>query len=91
MIAQSHIPCRGNRDRAAFTLQSIRIPGLSRFRQCSIVTVHTAGLRCLPGILNGMIVLCPGIVIVTSDGLRQFFPPRNTDLLCQIIPAAAKR
>ena len=38
-----------------------------------------------------MTVLCPGIVIVTSDGLRQFFPPRNTDLLCQIIPTAAKR
>ena len=81
MIAQSHIPCRGDRDRAAFTRQSIQIPGLSRFLQCSIVPVHTAGLRCLPVILNGMIVLCPGIVIVASDRLRQFFPPRNTDLL----------
>ena len=29
MVAQSHIPCRGDRDRAAFTLQSIRSPGLS--------------------------------------------------------------
>ena len=89
MIAQSHIPCRGDRDRAAFPHQSIRSSGLSRFRQCSIVTALPTWQNDLPDIIPGLIVLRSGMV--TTDRLRQFFHPGNTDLLCQIIPTAAKR